>query len=116
MKGRSPLPGSLGIRCAGGMTEYSALLDLSAALVAPDRCPWCAAGLRAVSDGDRTNFFCASCRRCWHVELGRVVKVDAHAGTSRAQREARPDTAAPGGLTEAGRASSPNGGRTCASG
>ena len=26
--------------------------------------------LEAVSDGELTNFFCAACHRCWHVELG----------------------------------------------
>lgn len=98
------------------MTEYSALLDLSALLVAPDRCPWCAAGLQAVSDGDCTNFLCASCRRCWHIELGRVARVDPHSCTSCAQREACLDTVAPGGLIEAGSASSLKGRRTCASG
>jgi hypothetical protein len=40
------------------------------------RCPVCAGALAAVSDGDTTNFLCRRCGRCWHVELGRVSRVD----------------------------------------
>jgi hypothetical protein len=37
------------------------------------RCPGCgSAQLRAVDDGDDTNFVCLSCLACWHVELGFV--------------------------------------------
>lgn len=35
------------------------------------RCPACGSGeLAAVDDGELTNFWCRTCRRCWHVELG----------------------------------------------
>jgi hypothetical protein len=43
---------------------------------APSGCPACNGGLIAVSDGDMTNFLCAECGRCWHVELGRASRVD----------------------------------------
>lgn len=43
----------------------------------PERCPACGAGgLEAVSDGERTNFFCHSCARCWHMELNVMTRVD----------------------------------------
>lgn len=43
----------------------------------PTTCPECgAAGLRAVTDGERTNFLCPSCGCCWHLELGYVSRVD----------------------------------------
>lgn len=43
----------------------------------PGRCWECGSpSLRAVSDGDDTNFVCPSCGACWHVALGRVHRVD----------------------------------------
>lgn len=42
-----------------------------------DACPACdGAAITLVSDGEDTNFLCADCGRCWHVELGRVHRVD----------------------------------------
>lgn len=32
--------------------------------------------MHAVYDGERTNFRCARCGACWHVELGFVSRVD----------------------------------------
>jgi hypothetical protein len=32
--------------------------------------------IRIVSDGDYTNFHCEGCGRCWHVDFGRVSRVD----------------------------------------
>jgi len=42
-------------------------------------CPGC--GSRELQpvvedDGETVNFFCESCHRCWHVELGHVHRVD----------------------------------------
>jgi len=45
-------------------------------LGAATRCPACLGRLRAVSDGEMTNFLCRQCGRCWHVELGHVSRVD----------------------------------------
>jgi hypothetical protein len=39
-------------------------------------CPGCAGAIIATSDGEDTNFFCPSCGRCWHVEMGFVSSVD----------------------------------------
>ncbi len=40
-------------------------------------CPGCGSEeLEAVSDGELTNFFCAACHRCWHVELGWFHRMD----------------------------------------
>ena len=40
-------------------------------------CPGCGTvGLRAVSDGEETNFLCGSCGCCWHFELGWVERVN----------------------------------------
>lgn len=42
-------------------------------------CPECGSGdLRPIveDDGETVNFFCESCHRCWHVELGYVHRVD----------------------------------------
>jgi DNA-directed RNA polymerase subunit RPC12/RpoP len=42
-----------------------------------DECPACgSARLALVSDGDEANFLCEGCGRCWHVNLGRVSRVD----------------------------------------
>jgi hypothetical protein len=39
-------------------------------------CPTCGAGrLEAVHNGERTNFRCAVCHDCWHLELGWVSRV-----------------------------------------
>jgi hypothetical protein len=43
---------------------------------APSGCPACNGGLTAVTDGEMTNFLCADCGRCWHVELGRASRID----------------------------------------
>lgn len=43
----------------------------------PGRCWDCGSpSLRAVSDGEDTNFVCLSCGACWHVALGQVHRVD----------------------------------------
>ncbi len=48
---------------------------LLAGLVGP--CPECNNGtLQAVFDGERTNFVCHNCGRCWHPELDWVSLVD----------------------------------------
>lgn len=40
-------------------------------------CPNCGdKPIRAVSDGEDTNFLCLSCGHCWHIELGWVHRVD----------------------------------------
>jgi len=40
-------------------------------------CPKCdSAKLVPVRDGNDVNFLCLECSRCWHVELGRVWRVD----------------------------------------
>jgi hypothetical protein len=50
-------------------------LRLLAGLVGP--CPECNNGiLQAVFDGERTNFLCRNCGRCWHPELAWVTRVD----------------------------------------
>lgn len=50
-------------------------LRLLARLVGP--CPTCGNGrLEPVSDGELVNFFCATCRDCWHPEMARVHRVD----------------------------------------
>lgn len=42
-----------------------------------EECPACGgADLEAVSDGEMTNFWCPACAACWHVTMGRVVRVD----------------------------------------
>lgn len=44
-------------------------------LVGP--CPECHEGrLRAVHDGEVTNFLCPACGSCWHAELDWVARVD----------------------------------------
>lgn len=44
-----------------------------------DRCLGCAGEhLYRVFDGERTNFLCGSCSRCWHVGMGWVHRVDPH--------------------------------------
>ena len=46
-----------------------------AGLVGP--CPRCSNGvLRAVSDGEGTNFLCETCGTCWHPELAWVTRVN----------------------------------------
>ncbi|MCZ7536810.1 MAG: hypothetical protein M5T61_13525 [Acidimicrobiia bacterium] len=41
------------------------------------RCPEChSTELEVVLDGCNVNFYCASCIRCWHIELNRVVRID----------------------------------------
>jgi hypothetical protein len=47
-----------------------------AGLGAATCCPACTGRLRAVSDGEMTNFLCRQCGRCWHVELGHISRVD----------------------------------------
>jgi hypothetical protein len=40
-------------------------------------CPECGAEqLEAVTDREMTNFLCHACWNCWHVELGRVHRID----------------------------------------
>jgi hypothetical protein len=40
-------------------------------------CPTCGAEeLEAVAESDGTNFLCRSCWDCWHIELGRVHRVN----------------------------------------
>ena len=40
-------------------------------------CPECGNGrLRAVSDGEATNFLCGACGNCWHAELDWVSRVN----------------------------------------
>ena len=66
---------------------------LLAGLVGP--CPECGNGtLQPVFDGERTNFFCETCGRCWHPELAWVSRVDPETcpacpmlGTCRAARD-----------------------------
>jgi len=42
-----------------------------------EACPACGAGgLEAVSDGETVNFWCRACGRCWHLTMGRAVRVD----------------------------------------
>jgi hypothetical protein len=42
-----------------------------------EQCPTCGSNrIRIVSDGDYTNFLCEGCGRCWHVDFGRVSRVD----------------------------------------
>jgi hypothetical protein len=42
-----------------------------------DGCPACGSErLVAVAAQDETNFLCEECRRCWHVELAHVSRVD----------------------------------------
>jgi len=46
-----------------------------ASIVGP--CPICGNGrLRAVFDGELTNFLCIQCKVCWHGELASVRRVD----------------------------------------
>ena len=41
------------------------------------QCPSCRSmRLRAVSDGEDTNFLCLECGTCWHLELGWVHRVE----------------------------------------
>ena len=43
---------------------------------APFRCPSCGAdALRAVTDGEQTNWFCTACHDCWYLELNHVHRV-----------------------------------------
>jgi hypothetical protein len=59
------------------MTERTATAapKLLAALIGP--CPTCGNGrLRAVFDGEQTNFHCTDCRACWHGEVAFVHRVD----------------------------------------
>ena len=71
------------------MTTYTAPLDLGDVLAAPLACPSCGAEpLQPVSDGDRTNFLCRSCRRCWHQELACTSQVDPHACGTCTEQEA----------------------------
>jgi ribosomal protein S27E len=52
-----------------------------------DSCPGCGAGdLRAVFDGDATNFLCGSCGACWLVAMGWVRRVDPRACRGAARR------------------------------
>lgn len=40
-------------------------------------CPGCGSEqLVTVTDGEYTNFLCERCARCWHIDLGRVSRVD----------------------------------------
>jgi hypothetical protein len=49
---------------------------------APGRCWECGSpSLRPVSDGYDTDFLCESCGSAWHIELGRVARVEAVEGT-----------------------------------
>jgi hypothetical protein len=42
-----------------------------------EQCQACGSNrIRIVSDGDDTNFHCEGCGRCWHVDFGRVSRVD----------------------------------------
>ena len=42
-----------------------------------ERCPGCGASdLVAVRDWEDTNFLCAECGRCWHVEFSQAYRVD----------------------------------------
>ena len=42
-----------------------------------EQCQTCGSNrIRIVSDGDETNFLCEGCGRCWHVDFGRVSRVD----------------------------------------
>ncbi len=42
-----------------------------------EECPACGGReLETVSDGEVTNFWCPACAACWHVTMGRVVRVD----------------------------------------
>ena len=57
-------------------THYFANLDLHGALALPTWCPHCHADeLQPVSTGERVNFFCPNCHRCWHMDLARLHTV-----------------------------------------
>jgi hypothetical protein len=65
------------------MTEQrlASASGLGPAEIGPDgalaSCPECGGRqLRCVTDGELTNFFCAACACCWHLELGWVHRVD----------------------------------------
>lgn len=71
------------------MATYTAPLDLDEALAPPTACPACGAEpLRPVAAGDRTNFLCRSCGRCWHQELSWFSQVDPHACGTCTEQEA----------------------------
>ena len=63
---------------AGRSVERSAGRPEPAGAPGPlGECPACGwPDIEVVSDGEYTNFLCRSCFRCWHVELGRVSRVD----------------------------------------
>lgn len=55
----------------------------------PETCPGCGGDrLRAVTDGEVTNFLCQGCGRCWHVSLGWVSRVDPLSCPGCPEREA----------------------------
>jgi hypothetical protein len=59
------------------MKVYTVCLNLGAALAPPSQCEGCGApGLAAVTDSERTSFWCRSCGLCWQMELGWVHRVD----------------------------------------
>lgn len=60
-----------------------------------ERCPGCdAPHPEAVSTGLETNFWCRSCGRCWHVELGWLWPVNP-ASCHRPVRKAADSTSVP---------------------
>lgn len=63
------------------MTSIRDTAPLGPAEIRPDgtlaSCPECGGqDLTCVSDGELINFFCQSCRCCWHLELGWVHRID----------------------------------------
>jgi ribosomal protein S27E len=57
------------------ITEPTARAELLASVVGP--CPICGNGhLRAVFDGELTNFLCIQCKACWHGDLAWVHRVE----------------------------------------
>ena len=70
-----------------------------------EACPECGSSrLKAVFDGDETNFFCESCGRCWFVTMGWTTRVVpstcpgcSELGRCRALAPARGETPPDGG-------------------
>ena len=61
-------------------TDGGAMDTLHGPFLGPplERCPACGDDhLVGVVDTDAANFLCPACERCWHVEFGRVWRVDA---------------------------------------
>lgn len=57
--------------------RYTARLDFTAAFAPLESCPGCGSRqLTAVVVAERTIFRCNACRAYWHLELGRVARID----------------------------------------